>query len=613
MFEPVTHLMANSPITAAQVRAHLQFILNSAEFEKCRRIGEFLSFIVEETLAGRGDRLKEHTIAQAVFHKDETFDPKISSIVRVEAGRLRSRLASFYRKSGAATKIRLEVPKGNYSVVILSADPPSSQARDPRLEQFRVNRAPDIGLELPSPGKGARAIPGIAWSAGIIFCCLLIFGLVAQHDKFAALWGPDPSPVTKADDQTITVAVIPLHPINQSPHATQLATALSHEIVTGLTQFKDLSVLPGSLTMPQGGDGSSQNLQRDAQSDYLLDGSLRRDGDAIRVTLQLLDQVSGVSLWAESYDMVLPDAESLAHQRQIAATVAGTLAGPGGVMVRSKIQSLAAKEPDALTPHDCLMRFYAYRNQGDAKRHRQARQCLSRSLAGATGNSNGWAAMALVHLDEHRFGYNSGTQQDPALDRALEAAEQSVASDPENARAYLAQAAVHFYRDEFDAFFAAAKRARGLNPNDSDLLAEVGLYLSLSGRWVSGAVLLQQAKSLNPNHPSWYNFAEILNSYRQGDFDTAVSLARELNASGWYWTHAVRAMACGKIGDTKGSDLSKQKLLALKPDFAKNVHAEFARLGVRSDTLIAEFAEGLRLAGLELPRAQPSHRDAPSL
>ena len=86
---------------------------------------DFLSFVIEEALAGRGERVKEHTVAQEVFQKDETFDPKISSIVRVEASRLRSKLKQYYESEGRPDQIRLEIPKGRYvpAVRILVAEP----------------------------------------------------------------------------------------------------------------------------------------------------------------------------------------------------------------------------------------------------------------------------------------------------------------------------------------------------------------------------------------------------------------------------------------------------------------------------------------------------------
>lgn len=77
------------------VRAALESILASSEFARSKRISSFLGFVVEESLAGRGERLKAFTVAQEVYDRDETFDPRTDTIVRVEAGRLRRRLEDY--------------------------------------------------------------------------------------------------------------------------------------------------------------------------------------------------------------------------------------------------------------------------------------------------------------------------------------------------------------------------------------------------------------------------------------------------------------------------------------------------------------------------------------
>ena len=128
-------------VSSDRVRLHLQRILTSARFQNCPRIRDFLTFIVAESLVGRGDRLKEHTIAQEVFHKDETFDPKINSVVRVEAGRLRSRLRGYYRNEGKEDSIHLEIPKGSYQPRFRQTDAAADQqssGRDPEGAGIRA-------------------------------------------------------------------------------------------------------------------------------------------------------------------------------------------------------------------------------------------------------------------------------------------------------------------------------------------------------------------------------------------------------------------------------------------------------------------------------------------
>src|ERR1051326_527403 len=97
--------------------AQLNRILASKVFRQADRLKRFLAFIVEETLAGRGERLKEFVVGVEVFGKNNWFDPRNDPIVRVQARRLRSQLASYYRDEGAGDELIIELPKGGYDPV----------------------------------------------------------------------------------------------------------------------------------------------------------------------------------------------------------------------------------------------------------------------------------------------------------------------------------------------------------------------------------------------------------------------------------------------------------------------------------------------------------------
>jgi adenylate cyclase len=96
------------------VREQLERMLTSPEFVATDRLKSFLRFVVEETLAGRADRLKGYTIALEVLGRDGTFDPQNDPSVRIEASKLRRRLESYYLGAGRRDPIRIEIPKGAY-------------------------------------------------------------------------------------------------------------------------------------------------------------------------------------------------------------------------------------------------------------------------------------------------------------------------------------------------------------------------------------------------------------------------------------------------------------------------------------------------------------------
>ncbi len=106
------------------VREQLDRVLRSPPFQQSRRRQRFLEYIVNETLAGRGARLKGYNIALAVFDRPKTFDPAIDPIVRIEAARLRDKLREYYETDGKGDPIRIDLPKGSYTPQIENREPP---------------------------------------------------------------------------------------------------------------------------------------------------------------------------------------------------------------------------------------------------------------------------------------------------------------------------------------------------------------------------------------------------------------------------------------------------------------------------------------------------------
>jgi len=132
---PIRGAMRSQAITAeasldtspepGEIRAHLQRILTSAEFAASPRLARFLAFVVETTLAGKSEQIKEALVAVEVYGRRPDYNPQVDSTVRVEAGRLRARLRRYYESSGQGETVRIELPKGTYIPVFHVSPPPA--------------------------------------------------------------------------------------------------------------------------------------------------------------------------------------------------------------------------------------------------------------------------------------------------------------------------------------------------------------------------------------------------------------------------------------------------------------------------------------------------------
>ena len=119
------------PVPADAVRGELERILASKGFQTAGRLSRLLRHVTEKTLAGETDQLKEYAVGVEVFDRGESFDPRIDSIVRVEAGRLRTRLDEYYAGDGSASDVRIALPKGGYIAQFQTSTPAQTGPAEP--------------------------------------------------------------------------------------------------------------------------------------------------------------------------------------------------------------------------------------------------------------------------------------------------------------------------------------------------------------------------------------------------------------------------------------------------------------------------------------------------
>ena len=262
------HLGYSDPIQPLvrpdSVQRHLEKVVVSAEMCRSKKLCQFLRFTVQEVLRGHGSELKEYAIAVGVFKRGREFDPGADPIVRVQARRLRSKLARYYQSEGRDEPIQIEYPVGGYSPVFVRRNPSEGAAR-PML--------PAIPAEESS---GARRI------------AVLPFIDVGPEDSQSF-----------SDGLTDEL----MHALSSWPGARVVARA-------SCFQFK----------------GKSDDVRRIGEwlaVSVLVSGSVRKEGSRLRVLVQLIDAESGLNLWSASYEFEMDG--MLATQAKISREVAETL------------------------------------------------------------------------------------------------------------------------------------------------------------------------------------------------------------------------------------------------------------------------------------------------
>jgi TolB-like protein len=316
--DQVGALEGQSPPSAEEVRAQLERFACSPEFSVSARDSNFLRYVVEETLAGRGDRIKAYSIATEVFGRDHTFDAQNDPVVRIEAGRLRRALERYYLLAGHHDPILIEVPKGGYVPTFT------------RAALLQETQRPEAAATPSRSRDRDRAV----WLAYGIVCGLLLVVIpLAASKGFVASSLPTPPARAAGTLARPMVEVVPFADLGDGPGSRLHAAGLSEEVLSQIARLSGLTVVgPGNSLGP----GIDLGRRRgEAGIRYAIEGSVRTSGRRLRVTARLLDAEIGAVLWSQAYDEDLEARDVLTIQDDVAQKVAIAIGSPDGAIFRA--------------------------------------------------------------------------------------------------------------------------------------------------------------------------------------------------------------------------------------------------------------------------------------
>ncbi len=559
---------------AEAVRDQVRRLLESPEFLVPERARRFLTYIVEETLDGRADRIKAFSVATDVLGRDASFDGSTDPVVRIEAGRVRRALELFYLTAGADDPIVITIPKGGYV--------PTFTWR---------TRLPPAHVAPADPQRQSQARSRPAWRrvAGAAALALLLAGagLIARFS---------PAPVTALEAVTHArtpalsrLLVSPFSADAGAPRGPPIAQGLTDEVVRQLAAFREIEVVAGPLVAAR---GQAEPIQ------YELQGALRLTDQRFRLSARLIDNADGSVVWAENYDADLDAGRLLDSESAIAAKVATAVAQPYGVVFRTDSARLERETPNDWAAYQCTLAYYAYRADLNPRTHNAVESCLERTTQQFPTYATAWALLSLTYLDAVRFRYAVGGSMTPPIDQAFDAARRAVDLDPDNARALQAYMTALFFKQDVDAALKVGARAIASNPNDTELLAEYGLRLALTGEWSRGRDLMLEVLDRNPGPLGYYESVVALCYYMLGDYQTAgmwIGKAK-LTANPIY--HVIAAAIYGQLGLTAQSSAERNWFADNAPAFLDEL-PEVIRMRNIPPADEARLLQGLAKAGFK--------------
>lgn len=361
---------------------------------------------------------------------------------------------------------------------------------------------------------------------------------------------------------------------------------LTEDVIANLTHFRELRVIAsGSSFHFKSRDIPLAEIAEKLGAGYVVDGSVRREGQQLRVAVQLIEAASGVSLWADRYDRQLEDI--FAVQDTITHMIVASL---GVRMQDTALTHALRKSPSEWDAYDCLLRARRYTATLDEAMHAEARDLLERAIALDPNYAEAHALLANVYLAEYRF---SANPRPNSVERALAMALKATQLDPQSAYARCWLAIVHFFQKDIGKFEAEAQRSLDLNPTDPEILAEVGHYYSFLGEYERGSKLSDRAKVLNPLHPGWFHFSSALLHFHQHRYEDVLVDVQRISMPDFYWSHLLSAAAFGHLGRPEAR-ASLAKMAEVKPGVS--AVEEILKWNVEQQAS-ARIMEGLRKAG----------------
>ena len=430
--------LSNTNWTKAQdtkVNECLAKILSSPMFAKAERQQRFLSYIMAETLEGRAEKLKGYTIGVEVFDRKPSFDPAIDAIVRVEAARLRSKLREYYDGEGGADSVRFELPKGNYAIHIEWREETLTQDR-----RAKTTTHPQLIKDRPS------------------------------------------------------LAVLPFTNMSSDPEQEYFADGFTDCLITEISRLSELFVISRQSTFVyKKSMKRAEEIGLELGVRYLLEGSVQRSGEWVRIMVQLIDVVSGAHVWAERYDRELKDIFTLQDDvtRRIATVLQVKLA-------KNEIDYFGHEGTTSLEAHDALLRglerFWIFTQESTE----EARVHFTNAVEIDLGYSSAHAWLARTLVFQWVFLWDT---QEEILELALKHVQEALNIDPQNSFAHAVFCRVQCCRKQGEASVIAGRRAVELDPNYADAYLFLAMTLVAQCRGEEALRYIKTGMQLNP-HPS---------------------------------------------------------------------------------------------------------------
>ncbi len=409
----------------------------------------------------------------------------------------------------------------------------------------------------------------------------------AGAEAGAAGDGDNPSmPASPADKPSI--AVLPFLNMSSDPEQDYFSDGVTSDIITELSRWRLLSVLSRAATFRyRGGTTDIRQIALDLKVRYVLEGSVRRFSERMRITVQLIDAETGNHVWAEKFDRQL--SEIFEVQDQVVRTIVSTLVGR--VMV-ADVERANRKPPNSLAAYECVLKGNAL-PWGDPHGAAEATRLFAKAIEIDPNYGLAHALLAFMYLAAWK---NDTGESSKVLDEACELATRATALDGNEGTCFSVLALGCLSKRAFESALQYMHHAIELNPNNQWNAADMGIIQFYLGHADAALEFFKRAKEIDPYFaPPWYFMNVGLAHMMKGQFADALA-AFELFPVQNFMISALRAGSHARLSDPSGAASHMRQCLDLRPGFTIRHYMSKEPYKNVADRMTME--ETLRIAGL---------------
>jgi TolB-like protein/Flp pilus assembly protein TadD len=423
-----------------------------------------------------------------------------------------------------------------------------------------------------------------------------VYRIVGDRAGVCSAWSAGTPPIPNE----ASVAVLPFENKSGDPDQDYFADGLTENIITGLTRFREMLVIGvKSILVVRKQTSNLRDISRVLGVAHIVEGSVRKAGNRVRVTAQLVDAATGQRLWAENYDRDLDDI--FAVQDEITNIIVATLAGQ---IEQLELRRAATRPVENLAAYDHLLRGRQCLNRYTKEGELEARQHFEQAIELDPNYAAAHAGLSISYLHEYEANWSEAPEE--ALQRASTLAQKAVALDDADSSARYAISLVCYYRGQHELSKVHMEKALELNPNDYHNICNLGWLLAFRDQPSESIACSVEAMRLNPLVPDNCLFAIGIAEYVAGRYEEA--LAAFGKTRGWGLLRPAWIAACyAQLGRDTQAHAAAAEVRAIAPsdpsvpseDDIERWHTYWSRLlRFESEKDWFQFLDGLRKAGL---------------